>query len=239
MRETSFVVLCADGTILGVGGGTPPAWVGSSFLERTDIPPALRDNMLQMVRQLHGTSDAAAQSVVQVGDDVVRVVAVEAVPLRRRSTDVRALLASILAILRPQARAIEVALTIEIAPDVPASVHVDPNKIAWVVAALVGNSLRFVQRGTRMRPGGTIGVSVGIDAASSELVIEVRDDGPGIPQATVASLFTDSGGQLHAGGLGLSLVRDVISAHGGRIEIKSRTEGPDTGTSIKLAVPGR
>jgi signal transduction histidine kinase len=239
MRETSLVVLCADGTILGVGGGAPPAWAGSSFLERTDIPPALRDNMQRMVRQLHGTSDVAAMSIVQVNGDVFRVVAVEAVPLRRRPTDVRALLESILDILSPQARAIEAALTIEIAPNAPASLHVDPNKIAWVIAALVGNALRFVRRGTRMRPGGTIGVSVSVDAASGELIVEVRDDGPGMPRETVAGLFTESDRQLHAAGLGLSLVRDVIQAHGGRIEIKSSTEGADTGTSIKLWVPGR
>ena len=88
----------------------------------------------------------------------VRILALHAVPVRRLAIDLRALLESTIKVMEQQARAIEVALTVDVGPDVPQTLRLDPEKIAWTLTALIGNALRFVRRGTRLMPGGTIQV---------------------------------------------------------------------------------
>jgi two-component system osmolarity sensor histidine kinase EnvZ len=89
------------------------------------------------------------------------------------------------------------------------------------VANLVDNALRYA------------GEPVEIDAARNggEVVVEVRDRGPGIPTAEVERLkrpFTrldDSRAGPAGSGLGLAIVERVAHAHGGRLELEPRAGG--------------
>lgn len=157
-----------------------------------------------------------------------------AIPLRRKPTDVPALLRGTVETLREQAAAIDVELSIEAPADVPA-VDVDAEKIAWAVATLVGNALRYVRHGTRLRPGGNIRVRVGADAGA--IVVAVEDDGPGIPPEKVAQLFVRGAGVTHGTGLGLMLIEDVVAAHGGTVDVTSRHGALDGGTTVTLRLP--
>jgi signal transduction histidine kinase len=85
-------------------------------------------------------------------------------------------------------------------------------------------------------PGGTITVHAAYDRTSREVVIDVKDDGPGIPAETLARLFRRSA-QQHRGGLGLSLVHDILVAHGGGVEVRSSTDAFEHGTTIRLSLP--
>jgi signal transduction histidine kinase len=74
-----------------------------------------------------------------------------------------------------------------------------------------------------------------------EIAITVSDHGPGIPAADLPHIFepfyrgSDAvAGQIHGNGLGLSLVRRIVTAHGGRVAVSSR---PSTGTSFTLHLP--
>ncbi len=161
----------------------------------------------------------------------------EAIPLRRHATDVRRLLASSLEVLGRQAAALDIHFRIEAADDLPTDARIDPEKIAWAVTTLVGNSLRYARTGTRLMPGGSILVRLGFDAGKNELTVVVQDDGPGIPKEKCARLFERTEGAVHAAGLALLLIHDVIEAHGGNIDIESRTGGFDHGTTITLRLP--
>jgi signal transduction histidine kinase len=158
----------------------------------------------------------------------------DAIPLTRTPTDLRTLLQGTLEVLRAQAMARDVALQIEAPPDLPL-VRVDAEKIAWAVATLVGNALRYVRHGTLRRPGGTIVVHITVEPDSVTLAVE--DDGPGIPPEKAANLFRRGAGVTHGTGLALMLIKDVLVAHGGDVVVKSETDPVSSGTTIALRLP--
>jgi signal transduction histidine kinase len=157
------------------------------------------------------------------------------IPLRKSPTDLKVLLSSALDGLEHQCEHTQVDL--HVTGDDLAQVEIDPEKIAWAVATLVGNALRYVRHGSRNRPGGSIVVSLA--KKGDQIEIAVSDDGPGIPADKVPYLFERKPGTLHAAGLALMLVHDVVVAHGGSVEVKSTTEVPDHGTRIALRLPTR
>lgn len=73
--------------------------------------------------------------------------------------------------------------------------------------------------------------------SAAPVVIEVEDDGPGMPPRAVENLFRPFAGSARAGGtgLGLAIAREIMQAHGGAIEL-ARTGA--TGTLFRLILPG-
>jgi signal transduction histidine kinase len=178
------------------------------------------------------------QRVTLAGSDrSVQLIAIEAVALHRTPTAIKKLLASKLNVLSSQASAAGVALSVTVADDVPAVVHVDSDKLAWAVTTLVGNALRYMQTGSRHLAGGLIAVRAGFDPARAELTIEVQDDGPGIPADTIARLFKRDSLNVRGSGLALLLMSDVCRAHGGTIEVRSSTAVSGHGTTVRMTLP--
>jgi signal transduction histidine kinase len=239
MSDEWLIVLNAEGTVLGVDGGAPLEWIDSRVEERDDVPAdvrraagELRRNIVQSI----GNARLASATVMST-TPAVRMVALHAMPVRRLPVDLRALLESTIRVMENQARAIEVALTLDVCSSVPQTVRLDPEKIAWTLTALIGNALRFVRRGTRLMPGGTIQVRGRYALPTDQLILEVQDDGSGIPAEAVPGLLRRSPVSPHGSGLALSLVRDVIAAHGGVLQLESRTTVEDSGTTVRLIIP--
>jgi signal transduction histidine kinase len=156
--------------------------------------------------------------------------------VRFEEADIPALLRSSLAPLIQQAKEDQIELRVETLGSVP-KLRVDPEKLAWGIATLVGNALRYVRRGNAVSAGGSVVVHVDNDESAPDVAIAVQDDGPGIPQDKLPYLFERRIGAPHAEGLALSLVRDIVSAHGGRIEVQSETGVDEHGTSITIYLP--
>jgi signal transduction histidine kinase len=171
-----------------------------------------------------------------VGPEGHRLVTVEAIPIRRAPTDMRALLPTALRALRRQSEQYDVALKIEVSDRLPGLVSLDADKIAWTVTVLVGNALRFVRHGSQTMPGGSIAVRVRYDVAQREMTIEVEDDGPGIAKEVQPLLFTDRPNRAPVG-LGLRMVREVVMAHGGRMDVESDPSALGPGTAVRLTLP--
>ena len=110
----------------------------------------------------------------------------------------------------------------------------DPSKLSWVLSNLIGNALRYTPS------DGAISVCAEYDRDAVRL--KVRDNGPGIAPEVRDHIFErvaqwDSDG-LKAGtaGLGLSIVKDIVDAHGGRIFVDSSSRG--TEFEVKLPAVG-
>jgi signal transduction histidine kinase len=135
-----------------------------------------------------------------------------------------------------QAKAFDVTLNVTVEAEVPRTVLLDADKVAWAVTAVVGNSLRYVRHGSEVMPGGMITVRVTYDATASAVTIEVQDDGRGIPAERLPLLFTPGRDRPRIG-LGLILVRDIVVAHAGQIAVDAETTGDLRGTTIRLTLP--
>ena len=119
---------------------------------------------------------------------------------------------------------------LSVTPSVPASVVLDPTLVASALANLLDNA--------RKHGGGVVGLTV--DSDRDELRFEVHDEGAGFDPATREQLFApfvDGGSERSALGLGLSLVRRIAEAHGGRAFASNRADGGACfGFSIPLPV---
>jgi signal transduction histidine kinase len=162
----------------------------------------------------------------------------QALPIVLEETDVIELLDASLLPLIAHARREQVELHLAKLGDIP-KLRVDREKLAWAVTALVGNALRYVSHGDvkRAELGGSVVVHVTREEGETTVSISVQDDGPGIPGDKLPFLFERRAGAVHADGLALSLVRQIVTAHGGHIEVESRSETDDHGTSITIALP--
>ncbi len=119
-----------------------------------------------------------------------------------------------------------VALTFNSRPDIP-SVQADEEKISWAILQLIDNAIKFTPSGGQ--------VILSIEPESETLIIvSVADTGIGIPASRMSEIFEPfhqldaSSTRKYGGtGLGLALVRDIVSAHGSAIEVESE-EGKGT-----------
>ncbi|MEJ2698305.1 MAG: ATP-binding protein, partial [Desulfuromonadales bacterium] len=119
---------------------------------------------------------------------------------------------------------------IECPPDLPA-VFGDELKLQQAVRNLLENALKYSPEGSR--------IDLGARVQGFEVLLWVRDKGPGIPpdkQERVFERFYRGGeGKGPAGtGLGLALVREIVQAHGGRVWVESI---PGEGSTFFLALP--
>lgn len=109
-------------------------------------------------------------------------------------------------------------------------VAADPNRIQQVLSNLVGNAIAYTP------PDGTVTVSALV--AGGEVVVAVHDTGPGIPATQLTAAF-DGFWQGQAGlargtGLGLTIAKGIVEAHGGRIWADS-TVGE--GSTFRFTLP--
>jgi signal transduction histidine kinase len=110
---------------------------------------------------------------------------------------------------------------------------VDSGRIRQAADNLIDNALRFAPRGSE--------VDLCAEKAGQELVLEVRDRGPGFPPSYLPHAFErfarpDLGRARDAGGagLGLSIVQAIAHAHGGRAVAGNRDGG---GAVVRLEIP--
>jgi signal transduction histidine kinase len=137
-----------------------------------------------------------------------------ALVLHREPTDLAALAAEVVAGFAPQAEAGGVALQVDAAEDV-GEPELDPPRIRQVIGNLVSNALRHTPSGGR--------VTVAVERTGEVRALTVTDTGEGMDPDAAAHAFdrfwrsADSAGA----GLGLAIVRDLVTAHGGSVELHS------------------
>jgi signal transduction histidine kinase len=110
----------------------------------------------------------------------------------------------------------------------------DPDRLEQIVANLLSNALKYA-------PGATP-IHVRVTGEGDEVVVEVRDEGPGLPEEVRAELFEPfrRGHTAASGdggvGLGLFIVRTLADAQGARVDVET---APGRGTAFRVRVPRR
>jgi signal transduction histidine kinase len=150
-----------------------------------------------------------------------------ALPLHREPADLGELAREATTGFEPQATGSGVTLAVDAADDLP-ELELDPRRIRQVVANLVSNALRHTPRGGEVR--------VAARRTPSGAELEVRDTGSGMDAEAAAHAFDRfwRAGESSGAGLGLAIVRDLVVAHGGDVQLVS---APGEGTSVRISFP--
>ena len=154
------------------------------------------------------------------------------VVLDREEIDIRDLLRGVVESLIPDTVAKGVSLEF---PPVPAA-HVtgDRSRLEQVFFNLLGNALKFTPSGGH--------ISLGVEQRDHEVEVRVRDSGMGIEPEFLPFVFDrfkqgdSAAGREYGGlGLGLSIARQLVEAHAGRIQVES--EGKGHGATFSVCLP--
>ncbi|MBS0397015.1 MAG: HAMP domain-containing histidine kinase, partial [Proteobacteria bacterium] len=177
----------------------------------------------------------AAQSMARLVDDLLNLARLERtrLPLERRPTNLRELLARTLDPIAATARAKGLAFEGVVDPMAPAELLTDPVRLGQILANLVGNAVKFTAVGR---------VRVDVRGARPGMLrIDVADTGIGIAQerqTAVFEPFMQASGEVreHYGGvgLGLAIASDLAHSLGGRIDLES---APGEGSRFRLWLP--
>ncbi|MBV8060291.1 MAG: PAS-domain containing protein [Alphaproteobacteria bacterium] len=188
----------------------------------------LNERQLEYTRTI---SDASHKLLLLI-NDVLDLATIEAgrMTLNRRSVDVTRLLASARTMTAEWARQQELDVTINCPGDI-GYFDVDENRMKQVLFNLVGNAIKYTPKGGQIT----------LTAARDEdwVTLTVADTGIGIPEADRQRIFgkferSNASARQAGVGLGLSLVKNFIELHGGRVELVSEI---NKGTSITCFIP--
>jgi hypothetical protein len=185
------------------------------------------------------TATESADHLLVILNDILDMSQLESgrLTLAPTALDLRALLREVEALMRPQAMGKQLALHVDVAPELPERVTADPTRLKQILFNLLSNAIKFSDRGevvldVRLREG---------PGGADELVFSVTDHGIGIDEATLAQLFNrfaqgdSSRSRRHGGtGLGLEISRNLARLMHGDITVTSR---PGEGSRFVLTLP--
>lgn len=190
-------------------------------------------------RQKQYTHDikAASERLLTLINDILDLATLEAgyMTLERTDVDISKMLADIEDLVHPWVQKGQIALKVE-CPDAVGMIHIDERRVQQAVINLVRNAINFTSE------DGQITLSAKRDKQG--IYISVSDTGIGISDEDRKRIFepferaqsSESGLRAaRAGaGLGLSLVKNIIALHGGKVELQSE---PGKGTTVILFLP--
>jgi two-component system, OmpR family, sensor histidine kinase BaeS len=179
---------------------------------------------------IHGEALRLAQLV----DDLGKLAEAEqpGLTLEKQPVDLGELAAERVAVHRErlEAKRIELEQRIE-----PVHVQGDPRRLAQIVDNLLSNALRYTE------PGGRVCVQVA--QRNGEAILEVSDSGIGIAGEELPHIFErfwrgerSRARKTGGAGIGLAIVRELVRAHDGRIDVESK---PGEGSRFRVSLPAR
>ena len=194
-----------------------------------DMPVTDRDKFLRTI-QRH------TERLNSLLEDLLTLSRLESINpgLRRESTGLSALIATVIDDYRARPAAADHQLHFAIDPNV-GELLLDPLKITQVLENLLDNALKYTPKGSH--------IDVSARRREQEVEVCIRDNGPGIPTDDLPHIFerfyrVDKGRSRDKGGtgLGLSIVKHIVQLHGGRVWVES-TLGQ--GTAFFFGLPVR
>ncbi|MFO0628802.1 MAG: ATP-binding protein [Polyangiales bacterium] len=155
--------------------------------------------------------------------------------LAREPCDLRGLAGDVVEALRKGPEARGVALRLDVDAALPPSLQGNAVRLRQVLFNLVGNAVKFTERGE-------VVVRLGVEGGA-RVVVEVEDTGVGIAAANLARIYEPfspaaraTAARFGGTGLGLAITRRIVTLHGGDIAIQS---APGQGTRVTVSLPLR
>jgi CheY-like chemotaxis protein len=173
---------------------------------------------------------------IQLIDDVLDVSRIVSGKLRVeiRPCDLADVITAGVNVVRPAAEARDITIHVQLDPSASESLC-DGVRIQQVVWNLVSNAVKFTPKGGRG--------DVTLSRDQSSIQIQVRDDGQGIRAELLPLIFdrfrqADSSTRRRFGGLGLglSIAKNIVEAHGGTIDAASPGEGKGSTFTVRLPI---
>jgi signal transduction histidine kinase/ActR/RegA family two-component response regulator len=186
-------------------------------------------------RRLVKTAASSGESLMMILNDVLDHSKIEAgkLNLSRAPLSLHATASSVVALFRANAQAKGLTLVLDLGPGVVDHIIGDAQRIKQVLLNLVGNAIKFTERGS-------VSLQLGALSGQSHNLARVRfkvvDSGIGVPVEALHRLFQPfqqveiARGKRQGGtGLGLAISQKIVEAMGGHIEVQSR---PGAGSSF-------
>ena len=143
--------------------------------------------------------------------------------------DLNELLKAIALFLHADFRQTGVELALDLEPLLP-SVEIDESQFRQAIMNILVNARQV------MKQGGTVAL-VSRAGSGGDVLVEIRDQGPGIPPENLDKIFEPFFSKRAGGtGLGLAIARQMVEAHGGRIDLDSEV---GRGTTFRIRLPRR
>lgn len=183
-------------------------------------PPELRDAVERIER--------AATRMTNLIDDLLEVSRVGHPPQRPALLDLDALVEELAADFSEPLE--EIGATLKVVHPLP-QVRADPQRFRQVLENLLLNAMKYGCSSRKAR------IEIGGQREGSEICLYVRDFGKGVPEPhreRVFQLFHRLELETEGSGLGLALVRRIMSAHQGRVWLE---DTPGGGATVRLALP--
>ncbi|MTV56328.1 EAL domain-containing protein, partial [Pseudoduganella buxea] len=179
----------------------------------------------------------ASRTLIELINNILDFSKMEAgkLALQESDFDLAALLADVTELLAGAARQKGVGLGFDLAPGVPAAIHADALRLRQILINLLGNAVKFTDRGEAL-----VLVTTATVGGAAGLRFEVRDTGIGMSAEVQRHLFESyvqpdpSATRRYGGtGLGLAICRQLVTLMGGVIDVAS---APGEGTSFTFTV---
>lgn len=151
------------------------------------------------------------------------------VELRRSTESIEEIVAASTARFRNAANQSSISLNLE--PNLP-FIYAEPRLLEQVLVNLIENAQRYAEK--------RVNIAIHVKSTEHGVAVKVSDDGPGIPEDERDKVFEKFYRGQRAGkgdggvGLGLTICRAIVRAHGGRIAIGANG---DAGTSVEFTLP--
>ncbi len=204
----------------------------NAVLGSTDLllQTSLDDQQMSLVQTIRGGGDA----LLAVLNDVLDLRAVEAgrLSVERAPFSPAAVAEEVAGLLRPEAQRTGLALDVHVDDGAPATVRGDVRRVRQVLLNLVGNAVKFTEKGS---------VSVRVSAEPGGVRFAVSDTGTGIRPEDHERIFLpftqlDSSSTRRRGGIGLGLAisRELAALMGGELRVDS---APGGGATFRFEIP--
>lgn len=188
------------------------------------------------IRQFAGVIQSEAERMNALASDYLDLAKLESgrAALDHQAVDMNTVTRMAVSVLVPQADEKKIGLSVDVPTELP-TVAGDAQRLHQVVLNLVGNAIKYCS------PGDNVTITANSDEDS--ISIGVSDTGPGIPPDALTHLFERfyrvPGSESKAGGtgLGLTITKQIVEAHGGQIDVSSEV-GQGTTFTFTLPVEG-